>query len=328
MKKVAINGLGRIGRAALKIILDEPELSLVGINDLVSPNNLAYLLKYDSVYGRYGKTVTAGEDHITVDDVDYKVYSEKNPGLLPWAELDVDIVFECTGIFRTTEELERHVQAGAKRVVLSAPAKDDIPMVVHGVNSYGGQQPIVSCASCTTNCIAPVMEVIGRRIGVRKAVMTTIHAYTSTQELVDGPSKKLRRGRAGACNLVPTTTGAALATTKVLPQYEGRFDGVAARVPIPCGSIADMVILTEKPTTVEEVNQVLTEEAGSERYQGILGVTEEPLVSSDITGDGRASVVDLSMTQVIDGDLIKIMSWYDNEWGYATQMIKAAMAFH
>jgi len=327
MKKVAINGLGRIGRATMRMILDDPELTLVGINDLVPPSNLAYLLKYDTVYGRYGKSVTAEGDHITVDGVDYKVYSEKNPALLPWAELDVDAVFECTGIFLTTDALEKHVQAGAKRVVLSAPAKDDVPMVVHGVNTYEGQKPVVCCASCTTNCIAPVMEVIGRRIGVRKAVMTTIHAYTSTQGLVDSPSKKPRRGRAAACNLVPTTTGAARATTKVLPQFEGCFDGVAARVPIPCGSIADMVILTEKPTTVDEVNRVLTEEASSERYQDILGVTEEPLVSSDITGDGRASVVDLSMTQVIDGDLLKIMTWYDNEWGYAAQMIKAAKAF-
>jgi glyceraldehyde 3-phosphate dehydrogenase len=224
------------------------------------------------------------------------------------------------------EDLQKHVQAGAKRVVLSAPAKDDVPTVVHGVNAYNGQRPVISCASCTTNCIAPVVEVMGRRIGVRKAVMTTIHAYTSTQGIVDGPGKKLRRGRAAACNLVPTTTGAALATTRALPQYEGRFDGVAARVPIPCGSIADIVILVEKRTSVEEVNGVLTEEAGSERYTGILGVTEEPLVSTDIIGEGRASVVDLSMTRVIDGDLVKVMSWYDNEWGYARQMVRAAMA--
>ena len=325
MTNVAINGLGRIGRAAMKIILDDPELSLVGINDLVSPENLAYLLKYDTVYGRYGKHVSYAENQLTVDGTAYEVFHETNPADIPWGDRDVDVVLECTGIFRTTDDLRQHMEAGAKRVLLSAPPKDDIPLVVHGVNTVDGDAPIVSCASCTTNCTAPVVEVIGRRIGMRKAVMTTIHAYTSTQEVVDGPSKKLRRGRAAACNLVPTTTGAAVATTKVLPQYEGRFDGMAARIPIPCGSLTDMVILAEKPTTVDDVNAILSEETESQRYQGILGVTKEPLVSADIIGDSRASVVDLSMTQVIDGDLLKIMSWYDNEWGYAAQMVREAL---
>lgn len=327
MKRVAINGLGRIGRATMKIILDEPELELLAVNDLVSTDNLAYLLKYDTVYGRYNRDVAADEQALVVDGKSYPVLHEKDPANLPWEELGVELVFECTGIFTKAPDLRKHLDAGAKRVILSAPAKDEETItVVHGVNSPEGETQVMSCASCTTNCITPVVEVIGRRIGIRKAAMTTIHGYTSTQGIVDGPNKKFRRGRAAACNLVPTSTGAAKATTKALPQYEGQFDGAAVRTPVPCGSIADIVIVAERETTAEEVNGILVEEAGSERYAKILGVTEEPLVSSDIIQDDRASIVDLSMTQVIDGDLIKVMSWYDNEWGYASQMVREALA--
>lgn len=327
MTRVAINGLGRIGRAALRIVIATPELQLVAVNDIASSENLAYLLKYDTVYGRYEKTVTTDRDGLVVADQKYRLFSEKDPTRLPWGELDVDIVFECTGVFTKREDLEKHVRAGAKNVILSAPAKsEDVVTVVHGVNAPGKTEAqIISCASCTTNCITPVVEVMSRRIGVLKATMTTIHAYTASQALVDGPSKHLRRGRAGAANFVPASTGAAIATTRALPQFKGLFDGVAVRGPVPVGSLVDIVFLTSRVTSVEEVNGVFEEEANTERYRGILGVTNEPLVSSDIIGDTRASVVDLGMTQVVDGDLVKVMSWYDNEWGYTSQMVREAL---
>lgn len=327
MARVAINGLGRIGRAAFKIILDTPELELIAVNDIVPVDNLAYLLKYDTVYGRYEKTVEVDGDNLVIGGKKYKVFSERDPAQLPWGDLEIDIVFECTGVFTRREDLEKHIRAGAKYVILSAPSKsEDIVTVVHGVNQpEKGAVQIISCASCTTNCITPIVEVMGRRIGVKKAIMTTIHAYTSSQSIVDAPNKQLRRGRAGAANFVPTSTGAAIATTKALPQYEGRFDGVAVRGPVAVGSLADIVFLTERETTVEEVNRIFKEEAESERYKGILGVSEDPIVSSDIIKDPRASLVDLRMTQVVDGDLVKVMSWYDNEWGYTTQMVREAV---
>lgn len=326
MARVAINGLGRIGRATLKIVLDTPELELIGINDLLPPDNLAYLLKYDSVYGRYEREVDASERSVTVDGKEYRIFNEKDPAQLPWAELEIDIVFECTGIFREKVTMEKHLQAGAKHVILSAPEKTgEVESVVHGVNKPEGNPQLISCASCTTNCITPVIEIIGRRIGIKKATMTTIHAYTSSQSIVDGPRNKWRRGRAGAVNFVPTSTGAAKATIKSLPQYSGKFDGVAVRGPVPVGSIADIVIVTQRNTDVNEVNSIFAEESRAERYLGIVGVAEDPLVSSDIIGDARASIVDPSMTQVVDGDLVKIMSWYDNEWGYSAQMVREAV---
>jgi glyceraldehyde 3-phosphate dehydrogenase len=325
MVKIAINGFGRIGRAAFKIILDTPELEMVAINDIASPENLAYLLKYDTVYGRYGKPVEIDGNNLVVSGKKYPVYSQKDPAQLPWNELGVEIVIESTGVFTKLEDLKKHIEAGAKYVLLSAPAKGgDIGTVVHGVNRPGAPDRVFSCASCTTNAITPVVEIIDRRIGIQKAIMTTVHAYTSSQTIVDAPAKKFRRGRAGAANLVPTSTGAAIATTKALPQLEGRFDGVAIRAPVPVGSIADLVFVTKRPTTLEEVNQIFKEEAQSERYQGILGVTGDPLVSSDIIQDPRASIVDLELTQVVDGDLVKVMSWYDNEWGYTSQLIREA----
>ena len=326
MAKVAINGLGRIGRATLKIILDGQDLEVVAVNDLVPVDNLAYLLKYDSVYGRYEKNVETDSENLIIDGKKIKVLNEKDPANLPWADLGIDLVFECTGFFTTKEDLEKHLQAGAKRVVLSAPTKsEDIPTVVYGVNSAPPEAKIISCASCTTNCITPVVEIMGRRIGIKKAIMTTVHAYTSTQKIVDAPSKKLRRGRAGAVNFVPTSTGAAIATTKVLPQYKDKFNGVAIRGPVPVGSIIDIVFLTERDTTKEEIIKIFKEEAQTERYKGVLKATEEEIVSSDIIKDPHASIVDLKMTQIVDGDLVKIMSWYDNEWGYANQMVKEAV---
>jgi glyceraldehyde 3-phosphate dehydrogenase len=310
----------------LKIILDHPDLELVAINDLVPPDNLAYLLKFDTVYGRYSRTVESTESGLKIDGTEYKVLGVKDPEQLPWGELGVETVFEATGLFTEKEKARKHVSAGAKHVIISAPTKsEDVVTVVHGVNTPDGGDEVFSCASCTTNSITPVCEVMQRRIGVKKAMLTTVHAYTSTQQIVDGPSKKFRRGRAGAQNLVPTTTGAAVATTKVLTDYAGKFDGVAVRVPVPVGSISDITFLTDRKTTVDEVNRVLEEEAQSAQYKGVLAVTHEDVVSSDIIMDPHASIVDLGMTRVVDGDLVKVMAWYDNEWGYANQMVREAV---
>ncbi|MFO7893623.1 MAG: type I glyceraldehyde-3-phosphate dehydrogenase [Longimicrobiales bacterium] len=323
--RVAINGLGRIGRATLKMLMDAPDLELVAANDLVPLDNLAYLLNYDTVYGRYEKRVSAGEDTLDIDGHTLRMFSEKDPERLPWEDLGIDLVLECTGVFTNREGLEKHLAAGAERAILSAPAKDDgVEWVVYGVNTPSSDARMVTCASCTTNCIAPVVEVMDRRIGIAKSTMTTIHAYTSSQEIVDGPHKKLRRGRAAAANLVPTSTGAAKATTKVLTELEGRFDGAAVRGPVPVGSIADIVLVTDRETSVEEVNGIFEEESRTDRYNGILGAVHDPLVSSDIIRDPRASIVDLEMTQVVGGDLVKVMSWYDNEWGYSAQMVRTA----
>jgi glyceraldehyde 3-phosphate dehydrogenase len=325
MARIAINGLGRIGRAALKQMMDDPDLELIAVNDIIPLDNLRYLLKFDTVYGRYEKPVEIQDGNLVIDGEEIQFLGERDPADLPWGELDIDLVFECTGVFRVREDLEKHIEAGAEHVVLSAPAKDETLTVVHGVNAPEKEvSQIVSCASCTTNSITPVVEVMGRRLGVEKATLTTIHAYTSSQQIVDGPSKKWRRGRAGAANFVPTTTGAAVATTKALPEYEGRFDGVAIRGPVPVGSIADIVFVTEKDTSVEEVNQIFREESEKDQYAGILGVSDDHLVSSDIIGDPRASIVDLTMTMVVDGNLVKVMSWYDNEWGYTAQMLREA----
>ena len=326
MAKVAINGFGRIGRAAFKIIRKTPELELVAINDIAPVENLAYLLNYDTVYGKYEDRVEVENGNLVVGGETYQFLQVKDPSQLPWAEMEVDIVFECTGIFRTGDDLKKHLEAGAKFAILSAPPKsEDVPTVVHGVNVPSGETRIVSCASCTTNSITPVVEVMRRRFGVQKAMLTTIHAYTSSQSIVDAPAKKIRRGRAGAANFVPTSTGAAIATTKALPELEGLFDGVAVRGPIPVGSVSDLVFLTEQDTTVEEVNQAFRDEAASDKYKGILGATDDPIVSSDIVGDPHATVVDLGMTTVVAGNMVKLMAWYDNEWGFTNQMIREAL---
>ena len=316
--------MGRIGRAALKVINDTPGLEVVAVNDIVPAENIAYLLRYDTVYGVYDKEVTHTEDSLTVDGNKIQFTSIRNPEDLPWGENGVDLVIESTGVFTNGEDAERHLKAGAKTVIISAPTKSvDTPTVVHGVNSVDGETSVFSCASCTTNNISPVVEVLGRRIGIKKAIMTTVHAYTASQGMVDGPSKKnFRMGRAGAQNLIPTTTGAAIATTKALPEYAGKFDGVAIRVPVPVGSISDMTFVTEREVTPEEVNQILEEEAQTDRYKDVLATTDEPIVSSDIIMSPYASTVDLGMTRVVGGDLLKVMTWYDNEWGFTNQMVR------
>ncbi len=322
--KIAINGMGRIGRAALKVILETPELELVAVNDIVSAENIAYLIKYDSVYGIYEKIISYDAQNIIIDGSKIKYSSVKDPEELPWEENGIDLVIESTGLFTTMEDAKKHIKAGANTVIVSAPTSSvDMPTIVHGVNSNDGKTSIFSCASCTTNNISPIVEILGRRIGIKKAIMTTVHAYTASQAIVDSPSKKnFRMGRAGAANLIPTTTGAAIATTKALPEYIGKFDGVAIRVPIPVGSISDITFIMERPVTVEEVNEILKEEAQSSRYDKVLDTTTEPIVSSDIVKSPFASTADLSMTRVVDGDLLKVMTWYDNEWGFTNQMIR------
>ena len=327
MARVAVNGLGRIGRAALKVLLDRDDIEVAAVNDLVPAENLAYLLRYDTVYGRYRETVSAGDGCLVVGGRTIPVYSCRDPAQLPWADLGVDLVFECTGALREQADLAKHLSAGARFVVLSAPARtESVTTVVPGVSSASAPGPIVSCASCTTNCIAPVMEVLHRRLGIERAVMTTVHAYTSSQQLVDGASKDPRRGRAAAANLIPASTGAALAATRALPELSGRFDGVALRVPIPVGSIADITLVTARPTDADEVNRILREEAGTERYRGVLAVAEDPIVSADVVADPHASIVDAALTRVVDGTLVKVMSWYDNEWGFTHQMVREAIS--
>ena len=327
MTRIAINGLGRVGRAAFKQIMEDGELEVVAVNDLAPVEELAYLLGHDSVYGRYGRDVRAESGRLVVDGRSCVALSEESLDKLPWRDLGVAVVLECTGVFTRQADLERHVDAGAKFVILSAPVEGgDVPAIVHGVNRAERGARMVSCTSCTTNCITPVIEILGRRLGILKATMTTTHAYTASQALVDRPDRDRRRGRAAATNLVPSTTGAAKATIRVLPEYQGKFDGVAIRAPVPVGSIADIVCLVARPTSVDEVNRLFREEASSSRYRGIVGVSDEALVSADIIQDPRASIIDCSLTQVVDGDLVKVMSWYDNEWGYAAQLVREAKA--
>ena len=317
MASIVINGLGRIGRAALKILEQTGGAEVVAVNDLIPVDNLAYLLGYNTVYGRWHTTLTADGNALVVGGRKIPVLAERDPAGLPWRELGVDLVLECTGAFRREDDLRKHLSAGASRVILSALARTEtVATVVHGVNQAPPEEQVISCASCTTNCITPVAEVLDRRFGVRQAIMTTVHAYTSSQQLIDGPARDFRRGRAGAANMLPASTGAALATTKALPNLAGKFNGVAIRVPVPVGSIADVTAVTARPVTREEVNDAFRDEAASDRYRGILGVADNPVVSADIIGDPRASVVDQT--------LVKVMSWYDNEWGFTCQMIREA----
>ena len=324
MKRIAINGFGRIGRAALKVISDTSEMEVVAINDLLTLSNAAYLLKYDSVYGIYEKEVITSDNQLLVNGKVIHYSSIKDPAELPWNSLGVDVVIESTGLFTNREDAEKHISAGAKNVVLSGPSKGlDVPTVVHRVNTEDGKTAIFSCASCTTNNVSPIMEILGRRIGIKKAILNTTHAYTASQTIMDAPSKKEQRmGRAAALNLAPTSTGAAIATTKALPEYIGKFDGIAVRTPVPVGSISDVTFISEKATTVEEINDIFIEESKTDRYKEVLTVTNEPLVSSDIIKNPFAAIIDLAMTRVVDGDLVKIMAWYDNEWGFTNQMIR------
>lgn len=324
MKKIAINGFGRIGRAALKVISDTPGLEVVAINDLMNIDNAAYLLRYDSVYGIYENEVNIQENNLCIGDRKILFISEKDPAKLPWKKLDIDVVIESTGLFTNRQDAEKHIHAGAKTVIISAPTKSaDTPTIIHGVNTLDGKTSIFSCASCTTNNIAPVIEILDRRIGIKKAILNTVHAYTASQSLVDAPSKKkIRMGRAAAINLVPATTGAAKATIRALPKLEGKFDGIAVRTPVTVGSISDITFVASRNTSAEEINNILTEESKTSRYKFILSVSNEPLVSSDIIKSSFAAIVDLEMTRVVDGDLVKVLAWYDNEWGFTNQMIR------
>lgn len=329
MKKInlAINGFGRIGRAAFKVILERfPDISVVAINDLTDPETLAHLLKHDSCYGSYNKSLGATKDSLTVLGRKIPVLAIKDPNLLPWQKLQVDIVLECTGRFRTKEELGWHLQAGAKKVLLSAPAKKGgVKTIVLGVNEekINKTDNLLSCASCTTNCLAPTTAVIKKNFGIKRAVMTTIHSYTADQNLVDGPHKDLRRARAAALNMVPTTTGAALATTETIPSLKDKFDGLAVRVPTPVGSLCDTVYLLNKKTSAEAVNQAFIKAARGP-MKGLIEASKEELVSTDIVGNPHSAIVDLLSTKVIGGDLLKVIAWYDNEWGYANRLVELA----
>ncbi len=329
MIRVAINGFGRIGRTALKVGWDRPDLTFVAVNDLTEPTVLAHLLQYDSVFGKWPHNVEPTEGGLLIDDVFLPVVAEKDPSLLPWKKFEVDVVIESTGRFTKMEEASKHLTAGAKRVVISAPASG-VPTVLIGLNHEEfKKEEIVNNASCTTNSVAPVVSIMNEVFGVKKAMLTTIHSVTAGQNVVDGlpPDRKndLRRARAALNNMIPTSTGAAIATTEAIPSLIGKFDGVSVRVPIIDVSLTDFTFLAGKTVTVEEINKAFVEASESARWEGILGVTDEPLVSSDFIGSSYSAVVDLSMTRVVDGDLVKVMAWYDNEWGYSTRLIEMAM---
>lgn len=328
MPNIAINGFGRIGRNTFKAGYDKPGFNVVAINDLTDAKTLAHLLKHDSTYRTWGKKVSFDAKNIIVDGKKIPVVAEKDPTKLPWGALKVDVVLECTGRFTSEEGGMQHVTAGAKRVIISAPAKGGVvPTHVIGVNEKGAgaKAKVINNASCTTNCIAPVAAVINDAFGVKKAMMTTIHSYTADQVLQDGPHKDLRRARSAGQNMIPTTTGAAIAVSEVIPAFKGIFDGISIRVPTPCVSLADFTFLLKKKTTVEEVNAVLKKAAKSPIYKGILEVTEEELVSSDFIGNPASSIVDLPFTQLVDGDMLKILAWYDNEWGYSHRLAELAV---
>lgn len=327
MIKVAINGFGRIGRPSLKIIEERGDMEVVAINDLSSTEELAYLLKYDSAYGVYSKDVSFDESNLIVGGNKIPVFSEKDPANLPWKEMEVDVVLECTGFFTKREGAEGHIKAGAKKVVISAPAKDDtIKTFVMGVNSdeMTSEEDIVSNASCTTNCLAPMVKVLNDKFGVEKALMSTIHSYTSTQTVVDrADAKDKRRGRAAAQSVIPTSTGAAIATTLVIPEIEGNFDGMAYRVPTIVGSASDLTVVLKKDATVEDINSAL-EEASQGEMKGVMQVTDEALVSHDIIGNPYSSIVQKDLTKVVGGNLAKVVGWYDNEWGYSNRLVDLA----
>jgi len=328
MIRVAINGFGRIGRNTFKAGWDKKGIKFVGVNDLTDTKTLAYLANHDTIYHQWEKRVRYTKDALIVEGQKIPAFMEKDPTKLPWGELKVDVVLECTGVFRTKELAAQHLAAGAKRVIISAPAKGgDVNTYMQGVNvaKLKAGDKIIDNASCTTNCIAPVAAIVEAKWGIKKAAMTTIHAYTADQVLVDGPHKDLRRGRAAAQNIIPTTTGAAIATGKAIPSLQGKFDGMSIRVPVSVGSLSDFSILLKKKTTVEEVNSHFKKIVKNPLYKGIVDVTEEPLVSSDFIGSEYSSVVDLGMTKLIDGDLLKLIVWYDNEWGYSHRLAEMAI---
>lgn len=323
--KVAINGFGRIGRNAFKIAFDRDDLEIVAINDLTDNKTLGHLLLNDSNYGRYPHKVEADDSGLTVDGQHIKVLAEKDPSTLPWGDLGVDVVIESTGFFTTKEGAELHIKAGAKKVVISAPTKSpDIETIVLGANEEKLKTAgdIVSNASCTTNSIAAVMSILDEAFGVEKAMLTTVHSYTASQKLQDAPAKDLREARNAAENIVPTTTGAAIAVALTVPNLKNKFDGMSIRVPTPVVSISDITVLFKKDTTKEEINEVLKKAASEPFYQGIVGVSEEPLVSGDYVGNSHSGIVDLLLTNVVDGNLAKVVVWYDNEWGYSNRLVE------
>lgn len=336
MAHIAINGFGRIGRLFFRQVFGNPAhagLDIVAINDLTDPENLAYLLRHDTVYWGYGKKVSTGVEngapYLAVDGKKIALTAEKDPAQLPWARLGIDVAVEATGFFESFTGAAAHIKAGAKRAVIASPAKEedgsDGATVLMGAN----EEKMKTCAvtsngSCTTNAVSPVAFLMAESVGVKKALLSTVHGYTATQSLVDGNarSKDFRRGRAAAGNIVPSTTGAAISVTRAVPSLGGKFDGIALRVPVLTGSIADFTFIAARPTTTAEVNAVFTKAAQEDRFRGILGVTAEPLVSSDIVGTPFGAIVDLSFTKVVDGDLVKVLSWYDNEWGYVSTLVR------
>ena len=330
MTKVAINGFGRIGRNAFKIAFERPDLEVVAVNDLTDTKTLAHLLKHDSSYGTYSHDVSYDDENIIVSGKKIRVLSEKDPSALPWGEMGVDVVIESTGLFTKSEDARKHIDAGAKRVVISAPAKsDDIKTVVLGVNedTVTTDDVIISNASCTTNCIAPVMKVLEDTFGIEKAMMTTVHSYTASQRLQDAPAKDLREARAAAENIVPTTTGASKAAAKAIPSLQGKFNGLSVRVPTPVVSLSDITAVLKRDVTIEEVNEALKNASKEPFYEGIIGVTEEELVSIDFRGNSHSAIVDLPLTDVVGGNLVKVIAWYDNEWGYSNRLVELTADF-
>ena len=335
MAKVAINGFGRIGRTFFRQAWGNPEFDIVAINDLGDIENLAYLMKYDTAYGRGQYEVETAPGKLIVDGKEIAFLSEREPANLPWGEMDIDIVMEATGFFAGYEKSKPHLEAGAKRVVISAPVKDDPTgtdgvtgaTVLMGVNDEDlAGCNITSNASCTTNATSPLVAILKEGIGMEKALLNTVHAYTATQAIIDGPAKDFRKGRAAAQNIIPTSTGAAVATTIAHTELDGKFDGIAMRVPVPVGSIVDVTFIASRDTSVEEVNQVLTDAANSDRWKNLFAVTNEQLVSSDIIGIEYASVADLAFTRVVDGNLVKVLAWYDNETSYTHTLVEHVVA--
>ncbi|MBE9529436.1 MAG: type I glyceraldehyde-3-phosphate dehydrogenase [Proteobacteria bacterium] len=320
--RVAINGFGRIGRNILRASLNETDIEIIAINDITDTHTLAHLLKYDSVLGKIDAEVSATDSGITVNGREIKVIAERDPSKLPWAELKIDIALECTGLFTNRDKASGHITAGAKKVIISAPAKNEDITLCMGVNQekyVASEHNIISNASCTTNCLSPVAKVLHNNFGIVKGLMTTVHAYTNDQKILDLPHSDLRRARAAAISMIPTTTGAAKAVALVLPELKGKLDGLAVRVPVPTGSLIDLVVETEKETTAEAVNAALKSAAEGE-LAGILGYCDEPLVSIDFKADPHSSIVDALSTKVIGGNMVKVLSWYDNEWGFSCRM--------
>ncbi|MBQ3464941.1 type I glyceraldehyde-3-phosphate dehydrogenase [Candidatus Saccharibacteria bacterium] len=330
MVKVAINGFGRIGRNALKILLDRRDVQVVAINDITDAKTLAHLLKHDSSYGTYDKKVSFTEKSLIVNTREIPVFAEKDPINLPWKKLGVDVVIESTGFFTKPEDAKAHLDAGAKRVVISAPAKGEgAKTIVIGVNEeiVTEDDRILSNASCTTNCIAPVMKVLEDEFGIEKAMMTTVHSYTGSQRILDAPAKDLREARSAAENIVPTTTGAAKATGLTIPSIQGKFNGLSVRVPTPVVSLSDITAILKRDTTKEELVSLFKKVAREPYYEGIIGVTEEELVSSDFIGDPHSCIVDLPLIDVVAGNMVKVVAWYDNEWGYSNRLVELAVDF-